>query len=428
MPDLIKLYGKQIKKQLDAGNAARARSMVIAGLMAEKTRVRFHSDRRMPKAYRMLNQMGVEATLEGLRHPENYVWTNIFAPVEILQCFGMNCVSMECISSFLAGFEIEDYCIDFAENHGIAPTLCSYHKNFLGSVLSGLVPTPEFAVTTSMICDGNINTFHYLSKRYGIDHYILDIPDEYSEAAEEYVVGQLEEMIVQLEQRFGHPLDWEELKCSIRRENESKANLRAFMEQCVEHDYPTTMTLQLYLMFATHLQIGSEQVRKFFALLKEDIKSYPSFPEGSKRLLWVHLLPYYQETLKSYLNFGEKYKVQCMDLNLDYMEPLDEERPLHALARKMLLNVYNGGFERKTRMLSQMVDELELDAVIHFCHWGCKQSVGGVMLLKQEMQEKGVPMLVLDGDAVDRRNSHDGQIKTRLEAFLELIDGTGAEA
>lgn len=30
-------------------------------------------------------------------------------------------------------------------------------------------------------------------------------------------------------------------------------------------------------------------------------------------------------------------------------------------------------------------------------------------------------MLILDGDAMDRRNSHDGQIKTRLEAFLELL-------
>ena len=33
-----------------------------------------------------------------------------------------------------------------------------------------------------------------------------------------------------------------------------------------------------------------------------------------------------------------------------------------------------------------------------------------------------VPMLILDGDGIDRRNSHDGQIKTRLEAFLEMLE------
>ena len=35
-------------------------------------------------------------------------------------------------------------------------------------------------------------------------------------------------------------------------------------------------------------------------------------------------------------------------------------------------------------------------------------------------------MLILDGDGIDKRNSHDGQIKTRLEAFLEMLE-TGDE-
>ena len=33
-------------------------------------------------------------------------------------------------------------------------------------------------------------------------------------------------------------------------------------------------------------------------------------------------------------------------------------------------------------------------------------------------------MINLDGDGIDKRNSHDGQIKTRLEAFLEMIKET----
>ena len=37
-------------------------------------------------------------------------------------------------------------------------------------------------------------------------------------------------------------------------------------------------------------------------------------------------------------------------------------------------------------------------------------------------------MLILDGDGIDRRNSHDGQIKTRLEAFLEMLQTKGEES
>lgn len=44
------------------------------------------------------------------------------------------------------------------------------------------------------------------------------------------------------------------------------------------------------------------------------------------------------------------------------------------------------------------------------------------MMLREEMTKKGVPMLVLDGDAMDRRNDQEGQLKTRLEAFLEMVE------
>ena len=42
--------------------------------------------------------------------------------------------------------------------------------------------------------------------------------------------------------------------------------------------------------------------------------------------------------------------------------------------------------------------------------------------LAEAEQELGIPMLILDGDGIDRRNSHDGQIRTRLEAFLEMLE------
>ena len=425
MADLVTKYCAHIKKTLEKGESRKARGLILAGLKEEDLRIRFLGAKQMPKAYRELSRIAINATRTGLAHPENCAWTNIFAPVEILECFGLNCVSIECISSFLSGFQLEDSCIDYAENHGIAPTLCSYHKSFVGGVESGLVPTPKFAVTTSMICDGNINTFHYLSRRHGIDHYIIDVPDEYSESAVAYVVSQLEEMIAMLETLCGKKFDLCELRHVLHRENQSKALLREFFLMQKDRCFPSTLTLNMYLLFATHLQIGTPEVLRFFEHLTEEAKTYPVY-EG-KKIFWVHLFPYYQETLQKYFNYGTKYCIQSGDMNLDYMDPLDINHPLEAIARKMLLNLYNGPYERKVEGISKLVDEVGADAVINFCHWGCKQSSGGVMLLKEEMKKKNIPMLVLDGDAMDRRNSHDGQIKTRLEAFLELLDAGGEE-
>ena len=42
--------------------------------------------------------------------------------------------------------------------------------------------------------------------------------------------------------------------------------------------------------------------------------------------------------------------------------------------------------------------------------------------MKELLKENNIPVLNLDGDAVDRRNSQEGQNKTRLEAFFEMLD------
>ena len=187
--DVIKKYGDFIKNTTPE-RPERARKLIRLG-PEEVLRHGLLPDKGMPKAYTRLNQLALKSVLSALEHPEKTVWTNIFAQVELLQCFGLSSIS-GCLSSFFSGFTVEDYFIDQAESVGIAATLCSYHKNFIG-VDAGVVPKALLSVTTSMICDGNVNTFRYLEEKHQVPSFVLDIPDEYSEDAENYVVEQLKE-------------------------------------------------------------------------------------------------------------------------------------------------------------------------------------------------------------------------------------------
>jgi len=416
--NIAKTYGSIVRRRLGS-NPQKAGKLIRTGLHLEGFRVRRLQGKEMPKAYRYLNYKSLKLVADALDHPETYAWTNIFAPVELLRSFGLTCVSMECLASYLSGFYLEDYFIDRAENTGIAPTLCAYHKNFIGAVEEGIVPLPVMSVTTSMVCDGNINTFRYTKERFGVDDFVLDVPHEDTPEAEEYLVSQLKELITILEAKTGRTYDPARLKAAIRRENESRKYYQIFLEKRRTHAYPNTLTLVLFMLFATHLDIGSPWSLKFFQMLAEDIDNYPA--DTAKRLFWVHLTPYAQPTLRKYLNFNRDYAIVCDDFNMDFMEQLDPERPLHALAHKMIANIYNGDFTRKSKAIAAYVQQYDMDAVVEFCHWGCKQSCGGAMMLKEEMRKIGMPMLILDGDALDRRNCHDGQIRTRFEAFLELL-------
>ena len=436
--DIARMYGNTVRREIEKDRRSTAAQLVRAGLhlegfrcrlQYEKARLRFTpacsgispEEAGIPRSLRFLNERSMNLVAGALDHPETLAYTNIFAPVELLMSFGLTCVSMENISSFLAGFYLEDLFADRAEALGIAGTLCSYHRTFIGAVETGILPTPRTAVTTTTICDGNVGTFRWLGRKRGVEPFVLDIPYEWSKDAENYVAGQLKELTAHLEAATGRRYDEDCLRQILERENSGKQHYLSFLDKRQKHQWPGTISLNVYQLFATHLNIGAEWTEELFVRMDEEIDRFPE--ETAKRLFWVHVQPYPQPSLREYINApGKGVTVSADDFNLDYTEPLDAARPLNALARKMILNIYNGPNTRKVSAVEEMVRRYRPDGVVQFAHWGCRQSAGGAAGLKERMTELGIPMLILDGDAIDRRNSPDGQIRTRFEAFLEVLD------
>ena len=138
-------------------------------------------------------------------------------------------------------------------------------------------------------------------------------------------------------------------------------------------------------------------------------------------------IPFYSESIREYLDCNKDYQLLISDMNVDYIHKLDVNDPYGSIARKIINNSYNGPFERRGNNIVKFAKELNADGVVNFCHWGCKESSGGTLILKDMLNENGIPMLSIDGDAVDRRNSQEGQNKTRLEAFFEMLENNGGK-
>ena len=414
-------YIQYVKEKTEA-EPEKGWDKILLGFKANCLRTRYLPRKNLSKGYQKLEDMMMHLVADSLSHNKSYIWGNIFAPCELIHSFGLNTLSIECLSCYVAGFHLEDFFIDFAQSLGFAPTLCSYHKTFIGAVESGVIPPASYAVTTSLSCDGNLNTFRYLKKKNSVPFTLLDIPYTDDEASVAYLASQLENLVQDMEEHLGRKFNIEYLKESLRIENETRKELLKFYELSKKHYYPGELISHLYLMMGTHLLMGTQKFLDLIRFMNQDIRTYPEFK--GKRILWVHLIPYYQQSLKHYFNTNEKYQLIASDIIIDFTDTLDPENPFHSLARKLIKNVFNGSYDHKAETIGKMADWIEPDAVIHFCHWGCKQASGGSLLLKETMKSRNIPMLILDGDGVDQRNSHDGQIKTRLEAFLEMIEET----
>lgn len=409
---------------------AHARSMAISapeigwkelllGFRLNKYRMRLFPDNEIAKGYQKLEASMMRFVADALSKKGSYIWGNIFAPCEIVQQFGLKMLSVECLACYLSGYHIENYLIDHAQENGIAPTLCSYHKTFIGAVESEIVPVPDYGVTTSLSCDSNLNTFRYLKKKTGTDYTFLDVPYEQDDAAEIYLAEQLYEFSKALAQRTSKTLDLAALRKTIRIENLTRRALMEFQHFLGERAYPGKMIHYMYLMMGSHLMMGTQEFFDLAQFLVKDIQKQPVFK--GKRILWVHLMPFYQQSLNHYFNTNTDYQIIPGDCMLDFTEMLNEDDPFRALAHKLISNTYNGPYAVKAESIVKMARYLQPDGVIDFCHWGCKQASGGSALLKEKMKSLDIPTLILDGDGIDTRNSHDGQIRTRLEAFLELL-------
>ena len=110
------------------------------------------------------------------------------------------------------------------------------------------------------------------------------------------------------------------------------------------------------------------------------------------------------------------------EINNVYWPELDPDRPFESLAVKMLSNPLAGKASNRIKALGDMIDSHSIDGGILFTHWGCRQSNGSTRLIKDYFNSRGIPVLVLDGDCVDRTNSSEGQINTRLQGFIEILN------
>ncbi len=416
--NLVRIYSSILKNNLY--NPSIASILIKFGIDVAYRYVSLFPDRRLPQSFQYLNKLCIKRILYPLARPSNSAWINIFAPTEFLHAMNISPLFIEAYSSFMSGYDIEAILIDKAESAVTSNTLCSFHKTFIGAAELDLLKPPKMAITTSMACDANINTFRYLADKYDIPLYVIDVPVEFNEHTVDYVKHQLVEMVSVLEGVFERKLNLEKLRFIIRCENDTRRLMKQILCNLRHRSLNSTMTFELYMLFMSHVFMGHSETLTFYKMFLDDLKKAPARQKTG--IFFIHLPPLYENNFKHYFNFSCNYEILGCDLNYDFMDEIELKDPFEGIARKLLLNTYNGVFETKLQMLSQIIDTIRPDGIIQFCHWGCKQSFGNVGMLKDFFARKGIPFLAIDGDIVDKRNNQEEQIRTRLEAFLEMME------
>ncbi|MEF8888609.1 MAG: acyl-CoA dehydratase activase [Desulfohalobiaceae bacterium] len=371
-------------------------------------------DRIKTETLRMLDksfQQGAPAVLSGFQ-----------APSEIFHVYGVTPMFTEFLAPMLAASDIAPRVLQTTHEAGFSRDTCSFHLAVLGAALEGYLPDYSLLVGTSHLCDGQSKSLEELARYNGTEYSLLDVPQRDGPAARRYLADQLRELEDRLARLTGYRArkeDWERVFAlgNETRELLLEVNRQRRAEGCPLYGREAFTFGLLSLMLS-----GTSFLRDRCLEMTEYLRTRSSPPDNPHyRILWLLTYPYHQQSPISWLEEECGVLAVADELSYVFWNPLDPARPHESLAEKMLANPNLGAVENRLRMVRELVEEADVEGVVHYSHSGCRQGNGGVRPVMDTVRDMGLPFVELHGDCIDRSQFGWGQMRTRLEGFVELM-------
>jgi benzoyl-CoA reductase/2-hydroxyglutaryl-CoA dehydratase subunit BcrC/BadD/HgdB len=357
------------------------------------------------------------------------VWRSSFLPTEPLFALDFVPFPAESTVSILTSSGLGAKILNSAEEEYHSRDTCSFLRGTYGAVKENCLPTPDFLACTSLYCDASAKLFYSLSRKYNKPYFYIDVPYHHEQDyAIDYVAKQIEEMTENMAKVTGRKVDYSRLTKAITFSNEARDYFLKINELRKLQPAPMLGGEALNHTVVLAHTWGCKEIVDVYKLLYEELKERTDKKIGAieggekHRILWRNLKPYYSDYIMSYLELERKAVIAFEEANYIYWEKMDSNEPYKSLAKRMLANPPLGDYRRWLGVTLLVADEYKADGIIEFAHWGCRHLNSSTQILKDILKDKEVPVLILDGDCIDSRDYSEAQIKTRIDAFLEILE------
>ncbi len=381
-------------------------------------------------------------SLDSAKKGQKTAWCSNNIPIEILQAMDVNPVYVENFATVCAAKRLSSAYCQAGERAGFSRDVCGYARITMGFVLGkddvpevpyGGLAQPDFMVVSSFGCDSRVGWFGTMSRVMNKPLFVLDAPFQPdggcanpSNAA--YSEGQLREFIAFIEEQTGTKFQPERLRECLdlsRHTNDVEVDIYALRKAV-----PSPMTAaDAYTAAWPGMYIqGTKECEDFYARLKAEIEERIDKKLGVVeperfRILWSGLPFWYNMRL---LNYFEQFGGVVAIENAYYREqrslPTQDPDPVKdmALASTQRRN-FALGIEDRIRLTKEIAQEYKCDGVVLSYNPSCRIFYILQMELKNALDAAGIPTLSLECDMADERTYSEGQVKTRLDAFIEML-------
>ena len=308
----------------------------------------------------------------------------------------------------------------------IYANLCPYVKSTLALGLNGKARHLDGLVFVRS-CDGMRRMYDVWKSYVGTRFvYMLEVPKNKDEAAVEYFASQLRKFAHALEQEFRVDITTASLNQAIKTANQA----RKIMQQI----YKLQRGIPLPLPGSEVFQLGLEGMRtdkeSFIAKLKKyysQAKSLIKQPDKERkvRVLIGGNVVDRPELFNLIEAAGADVAAADLCTAMRHFDHLVEENtndPYLALAQRYLGKLRCAritGLGEHFAELKKLVKTYAVDGVVYTSVKFCDQHLADAPYFMEKLKDDGMPVLFLENDYTW---GNIGQLRTRVEAFVEMLE------
>jgi benzoyl-CoA reductase/2-hydroxyglutaryl-CoA dehydratase subunit BcrC/BadD/HgdB len=361
---------------------------------------------------------------------EGVAWCGIVAPFDLLSAMGVTSCFVEFIGAMLASTGLADTYLETAEQAGYAGDTCGYHRSVIGAKLNNIMPEPDFLVGTSCPCTGGLAVMENLAQQFSKDLFVLNVPQEPVRENIRYLAKQMASLANFVSDHTGKPIDEDRLHEAVAHTNQARELMLETYRYARKAPSPvngkllSNFGIVMALLLGT--QGGVEVCRAYRDEFKTRVENGVSGVKGERfRLLWIQNRIQFKNPLIEFLEKEYQAAIVSDELNEITWDAINPDDPYMGFAQRAISIPFNGDIGRRIQNLQKLATEYRVDGAINPCHWGCRQGTGARGLISDGLKAVDVPVLNLEVDCVDSRNFSEGQLRTRLEAFMEMLESRG---
>ena len=358
---------------------------------------------------------------------DRIAWSGIVAPFDLLTAMGVTSCFVEFIGAMLASTGMVDSFLETAEHAGFGGDTCGYHRSVIGANLKGIMPEPDFLVGTSCPCSGGLAVMETLAHEFNKDLFVLNVPQKTSANNIRYLADQMKLLSQFVSDHTGATLDDDRLQEAVTYTNQARDLMKEAYQYAKQIPSPVDGKLLSNFGVVMALLIGTPSAVTVSQAYRDEFKKRVERGvggvEGERfRLLWIQNRVQFKNPLIAFLEKEYQAVIVSDELNDITWDPIDPQDPFTGFAQRAISIPFNGEIDQRVQHLQKLAKEYHVHGAINPCHWGCRQGTGARGLISEGLNEIGVPVLNLEVDCVDPRNFSEGQLRTRLEAFMEMLE------